>query len=85
VKTVVETTVFTHVRERLRRGYHDRMAGERTYAILPCPDLVEAVAFYAALGFVVTYQQQRPNPYAVVGLDDIVIHLAGVDGFDPET
>ncbi|MGL5816011.1 MAG: hypothetical protein ACRCYR_00500 [Phycicoccus sp.] len=59
------------------------MAGERTYAILPCPDLEEALAFYAALGFALTYRQHRPNPYAVVGLEDIVIHLAGIDGFDP--
>lgn len=27
----------------------------------------------------------RPNPYAVVAYDDLTIHLAGIDGFDPAT
>jgi catechol 2,3-dioxygenase-like lactoylglutathione lyase family enzyme len=34
----------------------------RMYPILPCPDLDEAIAFYAALGFERTYRQVRPNP-----------------------
>lgn len=55
------------------------------YPILPVPDLDEALAFYGALGFEVTYQQRRPNPYAVVSLDDIQVHLSGIDGFDPES
>ncbi|MGL5827657.1 MAG: VOC family protein [Nocardioides sp.] len=58
------------------------MAGERTYPILPCADLDRALSFYNALGFAVTYQQRGPNPYAVVELNDIVIHLSGIDGFD---
>ncbi len=61
------------------------MAGERTHPILPCPDLDEAISFYEALGFRRTYRQLRPNPYAVVALEDIVLHLAGIDGFDPTT
>ncbi|TAK70716.1 MAG: hypothetical protein EPO13_02300 [Actinomycetota bacterium] len=61
------------------------MAGERTYPVLPCADLDEALAFYAALGFTVSFQQRRPNPYAVVELDDIAIHLSAIDGFDPAT
>lgn len=60
------------------------MAGERTYPILPCPDLVVALDFYVALGFTTTYQQQRPNPYAVVASEDIQIHLARIEGFEPE-
>lgn len=60
------------------------MTGERMYPILPCPDVDEAVAFYEALGFRRTYRQVRPNPHAVVELDDMGIHLAGIDGFDPE-
>lgn len=59
------------------------MAGEQTHPILPCPDLDEAIAFYGALGFACTYRQSRPNPYAVVAREDIVIHLAGIEGFDP--
>lgn len=59
------------------------MAGERTYPILPCADLAEALVFYQALGFSVTFRQLRPNPCAVVELEDIAIHLAAIDGFDP--
>jgi catechol 2,3-dioxygenase-like lactoylglutathione lyase family enzyme len=59
------------------------MAGERTHPVLPVPDLDEALDFYAALGFVRSYRQLRPNPYAVVGLEDMTIHLSGIDGFDP--
>ena len=60
------------------------MPGERMYPILPCPDVDEAVTFYEALGFTRTYRQVRPNPHAVVELDDMGIHLAGIDGFVPE-
>ena len=28
--------------------------------------------------------QQRPNPHAVVAYEDIQIHLAGIEGFEPE-
>lgn len=59
------------------------MSGERTYAVLPCADLDDAVRFYGALGFTTTFRQRRPNPYAVVALDDIQIHLTGIEGFDP--
>lgn len=59
------------------------MANERTYPMLPCADIDEAIAFYEALGFKKTYRQLRPNPSAVVGLEDIHIHLFGMDGFNP--
>ena len=59
------------------------MANERTYAILPCPEIDAAIAFYEALGFTRTYRQVRPNPSAVVAFEDIHIHLAAIDGFDP--
>lgn len=61
------------------------VSGERTHPVLPCADLDEAVVFYNALGFALTYHQRRPNPYAVVELDDIAIHLSGIEGFDPAT
>ena len=57
---------------------------DRMYPILPCRDLGEAIAFYEALGFELTFRQLRPNPYAVVGRGDLQVHLAGIDGFDPE-
>jgi catechol 2,3-dioxygenase-like lactoylglutathione lyase family enzyme len=60
------------------------MANERMYPILPCRDIDEAIAFYAALGFERTYRQVRPNPSAVVARGEMQIHLAGIDGFDPQ-
>jgi catechol 2,3-dioxygenase-like lactoylglutathione lyase family enzyme len=59
------------------------MANERTYPCLPCPDLNQAIEFYEALGFVRTYRQARPNPYAVVVREDIQIHLFGLEHFNP--
>ena len=32
-----------------------------------------------------TYRQARPNPYAVVRREDVVVHLSGIAGFDPAT
>ena len=60
------------------------VSGERTIPILPCADVDVSVAFYQALGFECTYRQVRPNPHAVVELEDIGIHLFGMEGFDPE-
>lgn len=59
------------------------MANERTYPCLPCGNLDDSIAFYETLGFKRTYRQTRPNPYAVVVLEDIQIHLFGMDGFNP--
>jgi hypothetical protein len=59
------------------------MANERTYPILPCRELDESISFYETLGFNRTYRQMRPNPYAVVALEDIQIHLCGIEGFNP--
>lgn len=59
------------------------MAGERTYACLPCRDLDESISFYEAMGFTRTYRQLRPNPYAVVKRDDWYIHLFGMPAFNP--
>ena len=59
------------------------MANERTYPILPCRELDESISFYETLGFKKTYRQVRPNPSAVVALEDIQIHLCGIEGFNP--
>lgn len=59
------------------------MANERTYPCLPCREIDEAIAFYECLGFKKTYRQVRPNPYAVVALEEIQIHLFGIEGFNP--
>lgn len=61
------------------------MTGERTYSVLPCADLDDALEFYTALGFTVTFHQRRPYACAVVELGDIAIHLFAMDGFDPAT
>jgi catechol 2,3-dioxygenase-like lactoylglutathione lyase family enzyme len=53
------------------------------YPCLPCGDLDESISFYQGLGFKTTYRQTRPNPYAVVVLEDIQIHLFGMAGFNP--
>jgi hypothetical protein len=59
------------------------MANERTYPILPCRELDESIAFYESIGFKRTYRQIRPNPSAVVALEEIQIHLFGMEGFNP--
>lgn len=59
------------------------MANERTYPCLPCKDIDESIAFYETLGFKRTYRQLRPNPYAVVALEEIHLHLFGMEGFNP--
>lgn len=59
------------------------MANERTHPCLPCRDIDESIAFYESLGFRKTYRQLRPNPYAVVALEDMQIHLFGIEGFNP--
>lgn len=59
------------------------MANERMYPCLPCGNLDESLSFYEGLGFKTTYRQNRPNPYAVVALEDIQLHLFGIEGFNP--
>lgn len=59
------------------------MAGERTIPILPCRALEDVIPFYSALGFELTYRQERPNPYAALRRGDLQLHFATIDGFDP--
>lgn len=49
----------------------------RIIPILPCQSVKEQVAFYEDLGFKTIQVTNRPNPYAVVGLDTIEIHFYG--------
>ncbi len=60
------------------------VASERTIPILPCRLLDDVLPFYEALAFEVTYRQARPNPYAVVSLDDIELRFCEPPEFDPE-
>jgi catechol 2,3-dioxygenase-like lactoylglutathione lyase family enzyme len=59
-----------------------RMA-ERTIPILPCRSIDENLDFYRALGFEVTFQQTRPNPYAVVARGDIELHFFAMKTYQP--
>lgn len=40
--------------------------------------------FYQALGFEVTYRQQRPNPFLSLNRGEWDLHFFSVDGFEPE-
>lgn len=59
------------------------MANEMVVPILPCRDIDEVSAFYQMLGFTLTHHQTKPNPYIALKRDDIELHFAGIDGFDP--
>ncbi len=50
---------------------------------MPCSDLEELLTFYTALGFEVTYRQERPNPWASVCRGGIDLHFFGMPAFDP--
>ncbi|RZQ61320.1 hypothetical protein EWH70_25785 [Amycolatopsis suaedae] len=56
---------------------------ERAIPGLPCRQLDDVLPFYTALGFAVTFRQDRPNPYASVRRGGIELHFFGVPGFDP--
>jgi hypothetical protein len=56
---------------------------ELTIPGLPCRALDDVLPFYAALGFDLTYRQERPNPFASVRRGGIQLHFFGVPEFDP--
>ncbi|MFE6778152.1 bleomycin resistance protein [Streptomyces sp. NPDC057702] len=58
---------------------------ETTTPVFPCPSIPETLAFYRALGFEVTFEQTRPNPYAVVERGAIALHFFGTRRYDPAT
>ncbi len=60
------------------------MINETTIPMLPCVSIDESMEFYRALGFEVTYQQTRPNPYAVVRRGGVQLHFFGLKGLKPE-
>lgn len=45
--------------------------------ILPCQSIKEQIAFYESMGFETVKVYTRPNPYAVVFLDDLELHFYG--------
>lgn len=59
------------------------MSAEATIPILPCRSIDETLAFYVAVGFEVTYRQERPNNYAVVRRGGIELHFFSMKAYDP--
>lgn len=60
------------------------MANEKTIPALPCRSIKEMLEFYVALGFEITYQQERPSTYAVVQYEDIHLHFFTMKGYEPK-
>ncbi|NBA88379.1 VOC family protein [Emticicia sp. CRIBPO] len=60
------------------------MKTEVTIPILPCNSIDKILEFYQALGFAVTYQQKKPNTYAVVKLRGIELHFFVLKALQPE-
>jgi hypothetical protein len=56
----------------------------KTIPALPCVSLDDALAFWTAIGFTVTYVQKAPNPYGVVARDGYELHLFGLKGIKPD-
>jgi catechol 2,3-dioxygenase-like lactoylglutathione lyase family enzyme len=56
---------------------------ERTIPILPCRSIDDVLAFYEALGFAVTYRQERPNTYAVVARGAIEVQFFVLKDLEP--
>ncbi|QPC84165.1 hypothetical protein G4Y79_07275 [Phototrophicus methaneseepsis] len=60
------------------------MAKEVTIPALPCASISETLVFYTALGFEITYQQERPNTYGCVKRGEIDLHFFSMKGYEPE-
>jgi catechol 2,3-dioxygenase-like lactoylglutathione lyase family enzyme len=59
------------------------MPDEQTIPALPCASMKETLEFYVALGFEITYQQERPNTYGCVRRGGIDLHFFSFKGFVP--
>lgn len=51
--------------------------------LLPCHAIDPMLEFYQALGFTVTYQQSKPNNYAVVALGSFELHFFTMPKYVP--
>lgn len=60
------------------------MSHETTIPVLPCVSLPETLAFYALLGFEVTYKQTAPYLYLALRRGGAQIHFHGGEGIDPD-
>jgi catechol 2,3-dioxygenase-like lactoylglutathione lyase family enzyme len=57
---------------------------ERTIPILPCRSIDATLAFYGALGFEVTYRQERPNTYAAIVRGGIELQFFVLKALEPD-
>ncbi|MCB1008676.1 MAG: VOC family protein [Acidobacteria bacterium] len=53
--------------------------------VLPSRDLDTTIRFYGALGFTLVYEQEAPDPYAIVELHGVELHFFGRPDLDPAT
>ena len=53
--------------------------------VLPCRDLDRTLRFYGALGFTLVYEQEEPDPYAIVELHGVELHFFVHPDLDPTT
>lgn len=60
-----------------------RLLTERTIPILPCRSIDDVLAFYVALGFEITYRQERPNTFAIVARGGIELQFFVLKELDP--
>lgn len=51
--------------------------------ILPCRSLNDMFEFYTALGFEITYRQEKPNVYGAVQRGGIHLHFFSLRDYDP--
>lgn len=56
---------------------------EKLAAMLPCRSVPETVEFYKAIGFEVTFYQERPYAYAIVRHGDVELQFAALKNFEP--
>lgn len=56
-----------------------------TIPILPCASVVEALDFWAMLGYTITYKQTRPYQYGVVERGGYALHFGYIKGLDKHT
>lgn len=59
------------------------MQTEITIPLLPCHAISPMLEFYRLLGFEVTYQQSKPNNYAVVKRGGIELHFFSMPQYEP--
>lgn len=59
------------------------MADEITIPTPPCASINKTLEFYGALGFEITYKQERPNTYACVRRGGIELNFFSMKRYEP--